>query len=72
MRMSAKAQYACIAMLELAGNYQDPQLMQVKTIADLHGISARVALYDGTLRIDPIAEDGFALNAHLPFAVPVR
>ena len=41
MRMSAKAQYACIAMLELAGNYQDPQLIQVKTIADLHGISAR-------------------------------
>ena len=41
MRMSAKAQYACIAMLELAGNYQEPQLMQVKTIADLHGISAR-------------------------------
>ncbi len=41
MRMSAKAQYACIAMLELAGNYQDPQLLQVKTIADLHGISAR-------------------------------
>jgi Rrf2 family cysteine metabolism transcriptional repressor len=41
MRMSAKAQYACIAMLELAGNYQEPQLMQVKTIADTHGISPR-------------------------------
>jgi Rrf2 family protein len=41
MRMSAKAQYACIAMLELAGNFQEPQLMQVKTIADNHGISPR-------------------------------
>jgi Rrf2 family protein len=41
MRVSAKAQYACIAMLELASNYQEPQLMQVKTIADTHGISPR-------------------------------
>jgi Rrf2 family cysteine metabolism transcriptional repressor len=41
MRVSAKAQYACIAMLELASNYQDPQLLQVKTIADNHGISPR-------------------------------
>jgi Rrf2 family protein len=41
MRMSAKAQYACIAMLELASNFQEPQLMQVKTIADTHGISPR-------------------------------
>jgi Rrf2 family protein len=41
MRVSAKAQYACIAMLELAGNYQEPQLLQVKSIADAHGISPR-------------------------------
>jgi Rrf2 family protein len=41
MRVSAKAQYACIAILELASNYQEPQLMQVKTIADTHGISPR-------------------------------
>src|SRR5437870_1572964 len=41
MRVSAKAQYACIAMLELAGNNQEPQLLQVKTIADIHGISPR-------------------------------
>ena len=41
MRVSAKAQYACIAMLELAGNYQEPQLLQVKTIAESHGISPR-------------------------------
>ena len=36
MRVSAKAQYACIAMLELASNYQEPQLLQVKSIAESH------------------------------------
>jgi len=41
MRVSAKAQYACVAMLELAGNYQEPQLLQVKGIAESHGISPR-------------------------------
>src|SRR4051794_40053647 len=42
MRVSAKAQYACIAMLELAGHHGDPNaLVQVKSIADLHGISQR-------------------------------
>jgi Rrf2 family cysteine metabolism transcriptional repressor len=41
MRLSAKAQYACIAMLELGQNYPDPHLVQVKTIADTHGISQR-------------------------------
>jgi Rrf2 family protein len=41
MRVSAKAQYACIAMLELARNYQEPQLLQVKSIAEGHGISPR-------------------------------
>jgi Rrf2 family transcriptional regulator, cysteine metabolism repressor len=41
MRVSAKAQYACIAMLELARNYQEPQLLQVKSIAESHGISPR-------------------------------
>jgi hypothetical protein len=38
----------------------------------LHGISSRVALYDGTLRLEPLAEAGFALNAHLPLTVPAR
>jgi Rrf2 family protein len=41
MRVSAKAQYACIAMLELANNFQDPQLLQIKNIAETHGISSR-------------------------------
>src|SRR5262249_35458402 len=41
MRLSAKAQYACIAMLELAGSHGKARLVQVKTIADHHGISQR-------------------------------
>ena len=41
MRVSAKAQYACIAMLELAAHYEDPQPVHIKTIADVHGISQR-------------------------------
>jgi Rrf2 family cysteine metabolism transcriptional repressor len=41
MRVSAKAEYACIAMLELALNYGDPQPMRVKAIADAHGIPQR-------------------------------
>jgi Rrf2 family cysteine metabolism transcriptional repressor len=41
MRVSAKAQYACVAMLELALNYQDTNPTQIKTIADAHGISQR-------------------------------
>lgn len=41
MRVSAKAEYACIAMLELAANYGDQQPMRVKTIADAHGIPPR-------------------------------
>src|SRR6266545_4706780 len=32
MRLSAKAQYACVALLELAANYSEGQLVQVKTI----------------------------------------
>ena len=41
MRVSAKAQYACIAMVELAVHYDDPQPVHIKTIADVHGISQR-------------------------------
>src|SRR3954452_2650858 len=42
MRVSAKAQYACIAILELAAHHGDPNaLVQVKNIADTHGISQR-------------------------------
>jgi Rrf2 family protein len=41
MRVSAKAQYACIAMLELARNFSEGQVVQIKAIADKHGISQR-------------------------------
>ena len=41
MRVSAKAEYACIAMLELAANRQDAQPTRVKAIADAHGIPQR-------------------------------
>ena len=41
MRISAKAQYACIALLELAGSYEDSQPVCIRSIADAHGISQR-------------------------------
>ena len=41
MRVSAKAEYACFAMLELASGYAARQPVRVKTIADAHGIPQR-------------------------------
>jgi Rrf2 family protein len=41
MRFSRKAQYACIAMLELASKYESPQPVRVKAIAEAHGIPQR-------------------------------
>src|SRR5437867_3520433 len=41
MRVSAKAEYACLAMLELAANHAEPQPMRVKSIADAHRIPQR-------------------------------
>ena len=41
MRVSAKAEYACIAMLELAANYAEPHPVRVKSIHDRHDISQR-------------------------------
>jgi Rrf2 family protein len=41
MRISAKAEYACIAMLELAANYREAQPVRVKQIAEAHGIPQR-------------------------------
>jgi Rrf2 family protein len=41
MRVSAKAEYACIAMLELAANFGEPQPVRVKVIADAHAIPLR-------------------------------
>jgi Rrf2 family protein len=41
MRLSAKAQYACVAMVELACNWGERAPVHLKTIADNHGISQR-------------------------------
>ena len=41
MRWSAKAQYACVAMVELACNYGERAPVHLKTIAENHGISQR-------------------------------
>lgn len=38
---SAKAEYACIAMLELAVRHGDPTPVRLKAIADAHGIPKR-------------------------------
>ncbi len=41
MKVSAKAEYACLAMLELAARYGSGEPVRIKTIADEHGIPAR-------------------------------
>ncbi|MFO0842927.1 MAG: Rrf2 family transcriptional regulator [Gemmataceae bacterium] len=41
MRISAKAEYACAAMLELAASYGNPQPVRIKAIAAAQGISDR-------------------------------
>src|SRR5215831_15441805 len=41
MKVSAKAEYACVAMLELASSRSEPQPVRVKSIADAHGIPLR-------------------------------
>ncbi len=41
MRISAKAEYACVAMLELASNFAAPQPLRIKAIADAQGIPQR-------------------------------
>ncbi len=41
MKVSAKAEYACIAMLELAVNYGEPQPVRLKAIAEAHGVPHR-------------------------------
>src|SRR3954468_15077541 len=41
MLFSAKAEYACVAMLELASRHSDPKPARLADIADKHGIPAR-------------------------------
>lgn len=41
MNISAKTEYACIAVLELAANYGAKRPMRIRDIADANGIPAR-------------------------------
>lgn len=41
MKVSAKAEYACLAVLELAVRHGQPHPVPVKDIADAHGIPSR-------------------------------
>ena len=41
MRLSAKAQYACVAMVELACSHGERNPVHLKNIAENHGISQR-------------------------------
>jgi Rrf2 family protein len=41
MKISAKAEYACAAMLELAARFGDPQPLRIQAIADAQHISQR-------------------------------
>jgi Rrf2 family protein len=41
MKLSAKTEYACIAMLELARRFDEGQPVRIREIADEHGIPSR-------------------------------
>ncbi len=41
MRLSAKAAYACMAMLDLAAHYEAPQPVRLRGIAEANGIPQR-------------------------------
>jgi Rrf2 family protein len=41
MRSSAKAEYACVAMLELAANFAESHPLRIKAIAEAQGIPPR-------------------------------
>ncbi|MFO0798423.1 MAG: Rrf2 family transcriptional regulator [Gemmataceae bacterium] len=41
MLFSAKAEYACVAMLELAARSSDPKPVRLADVADKHGIPSR-------------------------------
>jgi Rrf2 family protein len=41
MKVSAKTEYACLAMLELAAHYGSGEPLRIRTIADEHGIPSR-------------------------------
>ncbi len=41
MKVSAKTEYACLAMLELAAQYGSGEPVRIRSIADEHGIPSR-------------------------------
>jgi Rrf2 family protein len=41
MLVTARAEYACLAMLELASHYGDPKPLRLAELADQHGIPQR-------------------------------
>lgn len=41
MKLSAKTEYACLAMLQLAAEYDSGEPVQIRRIADEHGIPSR-------------------------------
>src|ERR1700754_1671739 len=41
MKLSAKTEYACLAVLELAARYETAEPIRIRTIADEHGIPSR-------------------------------
>ena len=41
MKLSAKTEYACLAMLQLAQEYESGEPVQIRRIADEHGIPSR-------------------------------
>ena len=41
MKVSAKTEYACLAMLELAARFGSGEPVRIRTIADEHGIPSR-------------------------------
>ncbi len=41
MKFSAKTEYACLAVLELAKAYESDEPVRIRTIADEHGIPSR-------------------------------
>src|SRR5262249_50982939 len=41
MKVSAKTEYACLAMLELAAHYGSGEPVRIRSIADEHGIPSR-------------------------------
>lgn len=41
MNLSAKTEYACVAVMELAARYGNGELARIKEIADAHGIPSR-------------------------------